>query len=120
MVYSVAFSPWSRTFIGIMYFSFMVFHNSLFFSLGTQHQCSNMIRTFSLTKVPQSLCHFALIPLGLVGFPYFSTAVTTKMPACSLFLFLWPLFRTFIDFDDVTMSNDDSTSGCFSVSNNNH
>jgi hypothetical protein len=50
---------------------------------------------------------------------HLSTVVMTKMPTCSLFLFLWPLFCTFIDFDDVTMSNDDSTSGCFSVSNNN-
>jgi hypothetical protein len=37
-----------------------------------------------------------------------------------LFLFLWPLFHTFIDFDDVTMSINNSTSGCFSVSSNSH
>jgi hypothetical protein len=120
MVYSVAFSPWSRTSVGNMYLSFMSFHNSFFFSLRTQRQCSNVIRTFFLTKIPQSLRHFALIPLGLVGFPYLFTAVTIKMPACSLFLFLWPLFHTFIDFDDVTMSINNSTSGCFSVSSNNH
>jgi hypothetical protein len=113
MVYNVVFSPQSKTFVGNMYLSFMAFHNSFFFSLGTQCQCSNVIQTFSLTKVPQSLRHFVLIPLGLVGFPYLSIAIMTKMPACSLFLFLLPLFHTFIDFEDVTMSNDDSTSGFF-------
>jgi hypothetical protein len=118
IVYNVAFSTQSRTSVENMYLSLMAFHNSFFFSLGTQHQCSNVTQTFYLTKVPQSLHHFALIPLGSVGFPYLSIAVTTKIPACSLFLFLWSLFHTFIDFDDVTMSNDDSTSSCFSVSNN--
>jgi hypothetical protein len=59
-------------------------------------------RGMTLSKAPQSLHHFALIPLGSVGFPYWTTSIMGNMPAHRLFFFLWPLFHICLYFDDVT------------------